>query len=450
MTAIRILIAVAIMLCAPAIASAQTDINGELNVIEGIPILRVWGSPYEMGYAQGRLLGAQVKEEFDHYIMPLVMHQASVFNLARTIFDALYVVPERYMEEARGVIDGARDGGVDLFVRDLQRDLAAEDLVTSGAMPDIEGLFGCSSLMAWGDATADDPNLEGDAVIVRNLDWVPVPSDPTYLARRSIVIARKPSGRRPTLSLFFPGLLGCLSCMNDAGVSVLQHQKHPAVPLWERNFSEKFVPINIAMREALELDDPDGDGELTPDDAAFVIDSLPRSSQYVIMTLGPDYADHPPFVLETTNLETLKRYSEDTPDFPSETIGATNDFRKIDEGTDCERYAGIRDNVNAWEGKLTLDRLWQTAADAAVNYWGSITAQTMIFIPARRSIGFAFADENSLPTDKEPVWFDWEDIFVESGDDDSDADGDSAADDDLGNDPSESDDDDSDASACGC
>jgi hypothetical protein len=442
---IRFFMSIFLLVILPISAYAQSEIKGELNEIDGIPVLRVWGSPYEMGYAQGRLLGNQIVEEFEHYIMPLVLHQASIYNLATTIFTSLYTVPERYRSEAQGVIDGAADGGVDIFVRDLQRDLTPLDLATAGAMPDIIGLFGCSSLMAWGDATADDPVLAGEAAIVRNLDWVPTPFDPTYLARRSIVIAREPNDRRSTISIFFPGLLGCLSCMNDAGVSVLQHQKHPSVPLSDRDFSKKFIPINLAMREALELDDPDGDGVSTPDDAAFVIDSLPRSSQYVVMCLGADFEDHPPFVLETTNLESLKRYDSDTPDFPPGTIAATNDFRKLDEGTDCERYATMRDNVNAWEGRLTIDRMWENNGDVAVNYWGSITAQTMIFIPARRRIGFAFMDADLMPTDKEPVWFEWEDIFPEiNSDDDAEADDDDAV---LPLDP---DTENSDEQACGC
>ena len=439
------------------VALAENEINGELEFIDGIPVLRVWGTPYEMGFAQGYLLGGEIKAEFDNYIMPLVLHLEPVYNLATRIFTSLFVVPDRYQQEAEGIIDGTIAAGVDLFVPDLLRDLTALDLTTAGSMPDIIGLFGCSSLIAWGEATADDPVLAGDAAIVRNLDWVPTPGDRTYLSRRSVIVARSPDDRRQTMSIIFPGLLGCLSCMNDAGVSALQHQKHPAVPLRQRDFSQKFIPINLAMREGLELYDPDEDGLSSPDDEAAVVDSLPRSSQYVIMCLGPDFETHPPFVLETTNLESVKRYDFDDPGFPAMTLAATNDFRKLDEPTNCNRYATMKDNVNGWNGKLTLERMWQNNGDVAVNYWGSITAQTMIFIPAQRRIGLAYADRELLPTEKEPVWLDWEDIFPEPEIDDDVAD-DDVTDDDSNDDDEDSDDDaapvtddeDEDARGCGC
>ena len=409
---------------------AQTPIQGELDEVEGIVVLRLWGTPYEMGYAQGYLTGDKIKAEFDNYVLPLILHQAPIYNLATDVFEAIYTVPERYAQEAQGIIDGARAAGYDLYIPLLGRELDVIDLNTSGAMPDIIGLFACSSLVAWGEATQDDPELSGDLALVRNLDWIALAQDPTMLARETLVIAREPTDRRPTISVAFPGLIGCLSCMNDAGVSMLQHQSHPGIPLMELTFPEPCVPINIAMREGLELFDPDEDGVATGQDAALVVESMPRSSSYNIVTAGPDPDADPPFSLEANGEATARRYDDEDPNFPPGTLAVTNHMRDLKEPKFCWRYSMMRKNANLWAQAITLDRLWQNNGEVRLGSLdmriiNSLTVQTMIFIPAQRRIGLAYSDPSRMSPDKPPAWMDWEDFFPPDPEDDDDPDDDS-------------------------
>lgn len=395
---------------------SKADVNGELVLDYEIPVLRVWGSHYEMGYAHGYLMGDWIRCEFDGFILPLTLHNPNFYNFVLEKFQDLYTIPEHYTQEAQGLIDGALDAGFDLFIPTLGRELTALDIEATGAMPDIIGLVSCSTLMAWGDATMHDPELSGSLALVRNMDWLAIPSDPTFLARQTILIARSPTSGRATLSIYFPGLIGCLSCMNDAGVSALQHQVHPGVLFFNRDYSEKFIPINIAMREGLELYDPDGDGRATANDVAMVIEALPKSSQYNVV-LADKFSDElTPFFLETANNGSTRRYWEDDPEFPPMTLGATNHFRKLKSPHFCSRYSTIRDNANQWAGNISLDKLWENNEQVAMTFpIGSITAQTMIFIPSLRKIAVAFSDKEFFAPEKEPIWFEWHELFPFSG-----------------------------------
>ena len=395
-----------------SVTFAQAEINGELDQSLGIPVLKVWGTPYEMGYAHGALLGGSIKDEFESYIMPLTLHTAIIYESVLEIFKALYFVPEKYEQEAKGLIDGALDAGYDLFIPTLGRELTAIDIAATGAMPDIIGLVSCSSLIAWGDATIDSPSLYGALALVRNMDWMAVPSSPTYLAQKTIILARTPAEGRQTISIYFPGLIGCLSCMNDAGVSALQHQVHIGVLFFNRDYSEKFVPINLSMREGLELIDPDGDGISTTKDVAFVVEKLPKSSQYNIVLADSTPKINPPFCLETSNAGSIRRYDFDDAEFPSSTIGITNHFRLIKSPNWCRRYNTIRENANKWYGEISLERMWENNRQVAMTSpIGSITAQTMIFIPSERTFALAYSDDKQFAPEKIPVWFAWEDIF---------------------------------------
>lgn len=414
------------------IGQASADVNGELILDNEIPVLRVWGTHYEMGYAHGYLMGDRILHEFDGFILPLTLHNPNFYQFVLDKFQDLYTIPEKYTSEAQGLIDGAIDAGFDLYIPMLGRELSALDIEATGAMPDLIGLVSCSTLMAWGEATRDDPELAGMTALVRNMDWLAIPSDPTFLARQTVLIARSPNEGRKTISIYYPGLIGCLSCMNDAGVSALQHQVHPGVLFYKRDYSEKFIPINIAMREGLELFDPDGDGLATTNDVAIVVEALPKSSQYNIVLADMFEQDHPPFILETANNGSTRRYFEDDPDFPPMTLGATNHFRKLKSPHYCSRYGTIRDNANQWHGGISLQNLWENNNQVAMTFpLGSITAQTMIFLPSLRRIAVAYSDEHLFAPEKEPVWFEWSELFPFQGtphinDDDDVPDGDDA------------------------
>ncbi len=413
---------------------ADQELKGEVVSINGMQVLRVWGTEYEMGFAQGYLLHQQIKILFEEFIMPYT-GSPIIYSIGRFAFERLYTVPEEFEEEAQGVLDGALAAGATLFVDELGRELDTIDLAFAGGTADIDGLMACSSLIAWGQATADDPELAGQVAIVRNLDWVALDEAPMLLPSMTAIIARSPDDKRPTISIAFPGFLGCLSCMNDAGIVTVQHQSNTEVNFNQMDWSSKFVPINLAMRQALEMQDPDGDGENTVYDQSHHLKSLVRSSPYNIAAIGPDAKSKAPYVIEADHLGFATRFEEDSPELPGRTLALTNHMRKLSEPDFCYRYDKIVDNLAQWEGQLTLDRMWQNNGDVVMNdegiFEGDITAQTMIFIPDQMRLALAYASDGLLAPEKEPVWFGWDEIFgIDDDDDDTGDDDDDTGDDD--------------------
>lgn len=442
------------LLSAPAWAAPVT--NGELVTVDQLPVLRLWGTAYEMGYAQGQLLGDQLIELFTVYLPE--MFSLTAYQLMYGIFTDHYRLFPEFEEEAQGVIDGAVSVGCDPFILLLGREITALDVALAGASADIDSFLpACSSVLAWGDATAGDAELAGQPILGRNLDWLAFPGDETWLARQTLIVARTPSdGRRPTVSVAFPGFLGCLSCLNDAGVVAVQHQAYPNNAPAELDFSRKWVPINLAIRAGLEMDDADGDENATVDDVIETLLALPRSSAYNVIVVDGDPEGHAPRVVELRNRDTYERRAADEPLFPPQVMAATNDFRVLQPVEKCPRYRTILQNAVQWQGQYNIDRVWQTLYDVEMDNQGMwidyLSAQSMIFLPAERRLALAYADETGFAPEKTPNWTDWNAIFgLEDGDDDDNDDDDHsppAADDDAS--PAADSSDEDEENGCGC
>jgi hypothetical protein len=175
-----------------------------------------------------------------------------------------------------------------------------------------------------------------------------------------------------------------------------------------------------------------------------------------VICLAPD-TNHPPLVVETHNLDCVRRYDYDDPEMPESMLAVTNHMRKLQDPYYCSRYETIKNAANEWAGQATLDKMWGLAGDVAMDnegVWeGWITAQTMIFLPVVRKIGLAYSDNDETAWTKEPTWLDWNELFGEATDDDSaddDSGDDDSADDDSAAGDDDSADDDSSSGGCGC
>ena len=428
-------------LACPA-AFADQPVNGALTEIGGVTVLNLWGDHYEMGYAHGYLLGHRVPALFEEFFVKLTNVTFLGYERYRRHYLEYWAVPDWYKEEVRGLFDGARDAGVDLYVPSLGRDLDEIDIQCIEGFSDVTSAAWCTSMIAWGPATIDDPILQGKAAITRTADWFAYPwRDQNFFAKQTIILARTPDQGHATLSVSFPGHMACLSCMNDTGVSLMRLTSNHNTPERLADFSQKFIPLNIAMREALESEDPNGDGAYTVDDPAYVLENTPRSTAYNIMTAGPDPEADPPFVFEINHAQSLKRFDSDDTTMPEGVVAATQHMRKMYSPIHCMRFKVMWTLMDAWDGKLTLQRFWGVNRSVAVRFpYISRTVQSMIFIPHLRRVSVTYTDDFLLAPDKEMNWMEWDEVFsvTPSQDDDDDA----VDDDDTIDDDDQSDDDD--------
>jgi hypothetical protein len=202
----------------------------ELRYREGLPVLSVAGSPEEMGAAVGKLALASAPR-MSAYPEALLHHFCAAWlrwPLARLGGWMANRFPGPIRRELEAMIDAA---GV-----------PRQQAVIGNTLFDIKKILACSAVLV-------EPQKSGTGapLLGRNLDYPSL----GYAHHYSLVTIYHPTGRRPFASVGFPGLLGVLSGMNDAGLclSVLEVFQSR---LFTRRLDPWGVPYWLCFRRVLE------------------------------------------------------------------------------------------------------------------------------------------------------------------------------------------------------
>lgn len=239
--------------------------KGETRRVANVNVLRLRGSFREMGEQHGALLRDEVRAGTIPYYRGYIekLMGRSVGPLSRFVWPALQAgvgsrvareMPDFALETIAGLAEGA---GLD-----------ADEFLAGCTMPDtllwaasrlIElkapgpavvhrlslGL-GCTSAIAWGDATRD-----GKLVHARNLDYHGVSTWP----KNAALLFHEPTVGQKYVSAASAGVgLGGVTAMNEAGLSLTVHQH-----MFTAEAKLGGTPIgavgDIVMREACNLDE---------------------------------------------------------------------------------------------------------------------------------------------------------------------------------------------------
>lgn len=177
----------------------------QVEVIDGLPVVQLSGTPYEIGVQHGELLREEVRASvgrvlgyFRRYLkIPLVRSMAANWWLDTAWAKATPFIPPDYLEELKGLSDGS---GVPL--RELYR---------LHAIPDRT--YSCSNFAAWGRATAG-----GQLIHVRNLDW----NIDAGIQQFAAIFVVQPTGKHAFVNVGWAGFIGVLTGINDATISIGQ------------------------------------------------------------------------------------------------------------------------------------------------------------------------------------------------------------------------------------
>ena len=238
---------------------------------DGLRVVHLLGSPYELGRQHGEALRQEVQASvrqvlgyFRGYLnVPVVGPWLVNWWLDRAWSDALPFIPPRYLEELRGLAEGS---GVSL-----------QELYRLHAIPDRT--YSCASLAAWGRAT-----VAGRLIHVRNLDW----SMRAGIQRYATVFVVHPTGQHAFVNVGWAGFIGVLSGINDAQISVGQ------IGAKSIDTTLRGEPMVFVLRDVLETAE-----EL--DQAAEVVRRAPR-------TVGVNYVFANARARRAIVLETTHRY----------------------------------------------------------------------------------------------------------------------------------------------
>jgi len=398
--------------------SVVSGFNGSVEMIGEIRVVNLWGTWEEMGYAHGRLLGPDIKEVFEGYFLELAGGTSNV-NLLRAYFPQYFTVPVEFTVYAEGIIAGMADT-VSLWSGVYGRNIDALDLYISSSVPDLSAVVDlphlfCSSVSAWGDATAGDPVLQGSPATSRNLDFF-VDSQSEILDQ-SILVVHDPDDGQEWISVTFPGFMGTLSGMNETGITAtLNMGNHQGV----FQTTTPFVPICMALALGLSRQDFDGSGQCDIQDLTSAATLWNRANSYDIHIVSPEAlgtGDGPGVVAEVSNQNgTALRHSSDEPAIAPDRMILTNHHRVLYPPITCYRYSWLLDSLTT-SPDVTLDRLWNFME--AVGFppapGSGGTLHTMILQPQQRRLGLAFASPGTAPYHKEPQWIQWSDLYPNHG-----------------------------------
>ena len=210
----------------------QHGLNSQLKleVINSIPVLRVKGNASDIGHATG-LLALRQASGILNYPKSLI----TLFKL-----DPLWPIlvnlgsrmSERFPETTKQeMIAMHAFSGVDKAA-----------LIAGNTMFDLKGMVLCSGLAL--NSTRSDT---GGTLLGRNLDYPPVGDIGQY----TLVTVIQQPGLRSFVSIGFPGLLGVLSGINDAGLALAVHEVVD-VRSPQRKFNAQGWPYAICYRKVLE------------------------------------------------------------------------------------------------------------------------------------------------------------------------------------------------------
>ncbi|MEZ4471458.1 MAG: C45 family autoproteolytic acyltransferase/hydrolase [bacterium] len=209
---------------------------GSHRVVQGIHVLDLRGTPYEMGRQHGALLKAQIPDGpifyFRDYVEKLV--KSSGLGILTPLVRGLLrqtvgrTVARKLPDYARASIRGMADGSGLKFADVLDGCTMPDSLMWVVARmiqarrvgPAVQHRLalslGCTSAIAWGSATAD-----GRLLHARNLDYHGVEAWPKHTA----VIFHTPDQGHRYVSVASAGvLMGGATAMNDQGLTLTVHQ----------------------------------------------------------------------------------------------------------------------------------------------------------------------------------------------------------------------------------
>jgi predicted choloylglycine hydrolase len=332
--------------------------KGELKYINDIPVLIVAGTPEEMGHQKAVLTADVMKTiaEYPQRLLERASHKdrsAKYLEMSKAIANQL---PESHREEMRSF---AEHSGVDRNIGLL-----------ANMLPDVYRDISCSSLIV-----EPAKSVTGGPLFGRNLDFYTL----KMLDKYSLVTVQRPTGKHAFVSIGFPGMFGCLSGMNDAGLALAVHEvflAHDGAPI----FNPKGMPYTFCFRRILE--------ECTTIEEAEKM--LRETERTTILNLAVCDTKHA-VVLEMTPKTVATRHSSDG------ILACTNHFRtdELRVFQLCNRYPKLMQARHT--DKLDLHDVAKKMDEVNM---GKMTVQTMIFEPASLMLYVAIG---GCPSSSQPM-----------------------------------------------
>jgi len=210
----------------PAYAGAGPLHGGWLEEKDGVKILHISGSNYEMGYQHGSLLRNETQQDLRAFLNDA---SASYEELLHMWNITKNYIPEEYIQEMHGLADGAE---------------IEFEKVAAAYMAVLTWDMGCFGISAWGNATKD-----GMLYHFRSFDLPMNVQDPItgrYVHENAVLIVRKPENGYASISPSIAGSLSGGGGFNERGIAIGIHT------CWSRDQTLHGTPALIRLEMVLD------------------------------------------------------------------------------------------------------------------------------------------------------------------------------------------------------
>jgi hypothetical protein len=329
--------------------------RGELKYVGGIPVLTVEGTPDEIGVQFGELALKPAKK-------PLIGRVDSYMK--QVGWEKQFPTMVRFSPVVFGSFP--KDNQIELETAAKTADVDKNLLTALNAIPDFAKMGGCSTLVV-------EParSTTGGPLFGRLLDWPPFEELPEYT---TVVVYRSPK-KHAVAAVTFPVLLGVLSGMNDAGLS-LSINEITATKDGSKSPNLNGTPMLFLFRKILE--------ECTTlEEAEQALKAHPRTTWFCLTVCDTNSG----CVFEVTPRNVIRR------DAVHDVCCCTNHFRtdELSVQKKCPRYAKL-EAVQKADGKLGVAEI--AKALHSVNQ-GPSTIQCMVFDPKERVLHLSYGGGKS-------------------------------------------------------
>jgi len=387
---------------------------GVLEVTDGVKVLKLSGTNYEMGYAHGNLLAEEIVYFLEEFGFWFIKERNEDYE---ELVAAMSMVSwtEGYKQELEGMVAGIEDklGSVEIKPPgSKKKNLDIYDLMVMNTGGD----WACSSFSIWGDGTED-----GGSMIARNLDYTVDPSDAFKLCQ--VIVSFDDGIHKRFAGVVWCGMVGAASTMNEDGVCMMTHDTN----FYPTSDEEGIYPRGIVQRMVAENIGADND----PFDVEAMLDTTPvhTGNNYHVLfpAQGKGSDDAIAAVLEFDGDATRPdgratlRSPSDNPNLPCDgnydqrlektnCIICTNHYleRKTwipEDGPN--RYLHLKDSLVNMEGYMNLDMARNMADD--VGHSG--TSHTVIFEPDNMKLHIYLAEPDKGAFESRRLDYDFEDLF---------------------------------------
>jgi predicted choloylglycine hydrolase len=347
----------------------QSSLSAEPRIekVGGLRVVYLEGDPYKIGYDLGSLMKDDIVQVYNVYLGDLVYNDwvkkyailkgaSAAYGNPRKAMGQFAQglvphIPEVYIQEMKGLAEGA---GLDY-----------REVLNMTAHVDYFAVLMCSTLAATGDATTD-----GKLIEARNLDWAG--GSAKELDPLTTVFVYKPDRGHSFVSVLYPGIVGALTVVNDAQITVELN-----FSMAKKNATEGFPALLISRHVAQNAS--------SLDEAEALLRQIPRVAGYNIFVT--DGKTNEARLIEITSdaigsmgMDEKGLLGSTNHFITKELAGANVDSSRFSELPSDGRLNRLFEMMNDNYGKIDPAKAFEMIHDDGIKVSG--TVQTVVFKPA--------------------------------------------------------------------